>query len=321
MILAAGFGLRMRPLSLLRAKPALPVLNRPLIHWTLERLARGGVKDVVVNLHHLPDTIRGEMGIGRRLGLRVRYSYERRILGTGGGPRAVREFFGDEPCLIVNGDIWFDFDLKRLLASHRRLGALATLALRPNPDPSRYSPVVLGPQGAIRAIGGRPHARRGAPLLFTGVHILEPELLDRLPRGECDSVRSLYVPAIARGERIAGVMVRGAWYDLGTPELYLRAQRALLRRKATGARAGSVVHRSARVGRGAHLKGSVIGPHCRIGDGATVEGSILWERVCVGRSARVRGAILTTCSEVGDGERVTGVRLRPSSCARVPGQG
>jgi mannose-1-phosphate guanylyltransferase len=320
MILAAGFGLRMRPLSLLRAKPALPVLNRPLIHWTLERLARSGVRDVIINLHHLPDTIRGEMGIGRRLGIRVRYSYERKVLGTGGGPRAVRDFFGDEPCLIVNGDIWFDFAVERLLAHHRRLGALATLALRPNPDPRHYSPVILGSQADIRAIGGRPRPRRGAPFLFTGVHILEPHLLDRLPRGESDSVRHMYLPAIAHGEKIAGVALRGAWYDLGTPELYLRAQRALLRRAGLGT-GGASVHESVRVGRGARVSGSVIGPHCRIGEDASVEGSVLWERVRVGRGARVRGAILTTGSEVGEGERVSGVRLRPSSCAGVPGQG
>jgi NDP-sugar pyrophosphorylase family protein len=321
MILAAGFGLRMRPLSLLRAKPALPVLNRPLVHWTLERLARGGVTDVVINLHHLPDTIRGEVGTGRRFGLRVRYSHEPRILGTGGGPRSVRDFFGDEPCLVVNGDIWFEFDLERLLARHRAAGALATLALKRNPDPSRYSPVILGPAGEVRAIAGRPRPRRGTPLLFTGVHILEPRLLERLPRGASDSVRDLYLPALARGERIAGVVVRGAWYDLGTPELYLRAQRRLLRRAVTGVKGGVAIHASARAERGARISASVVGPHCRIGQGATIEGSVLWERVRIGRGARVRGAILTTGAEVRDGERVSGVRLKPSSCARIPGQG
>ena len=100
MVLAAGLGLRMRPLTLLRAKPVLPVLNRPLLRWTFERLARHGVTDVVVNLHHLPDTVTTLAGDGRDLGLRVTYVREKRILGTGGGPRAVRDFFGDQPFLL-----------------------------------------------------------------------------------------------------------------------------------------------------------------------------------------------------------------------------
>ena len=142
MVLAAGLGTRMRPLSDLLAKPALPVLNRPLLHWTLELLARHGIRDVLVNTHHRPETVERAVGSGRRFGLRVRYAHEPEILGSGGGPRKVRAFLGDEPALLVNGDCVFDFDLTRLVRRHRRSGALATLALKPNPDPRRYRPVV-----------------------------------------------------------------------------------------------------------------------------------------------------------------------------------
>ena len=144
MVLAAGLGLRMRPLTLLRAKPALPVLNRPLIHWTLELLRRHGVTDVVVNLHHLPGTVRRAVGDGSTLGLRVSYSYERRILGTAGGPRKVRRFFGDEPFLLVNGDVLFDFDLSDLVRRHAASGARATLALKAYRRVEAYGGVVIG---------------------------------------------------------------------------------------------------------------------------------------------------------------------------------
>jgi NDP-sugar pyrophosphorylase family protein len=97
MVLAAGLGTRLRPLTLLAAKPVLPVLNRPLLHWTLDRLAEAGVRAAVVNTHHLPGTVRRALGDGRAFGLRLRYSHERRILGTGGGPRAVRAWLGREP--------------------------------------------------------------------------------------------------------------------------------------------------------------------------------------------------------------------------------
>ena len=156
MVLAAGLGTRMRPLTLLRAKPALPVLDRPLIAFTLERLARSGVRDVIVNLHHLPESVTGALGGGRRFGLRIRYVHEPRILGTGGGPRAVRDFFGREPFLLVNGDVYFELDLRQLVARHRASGALATLALRRLPDPRAYSTVVSDRRGRILSIAGRP---------------------------------------------------------------------------------------------------------------------------------------------------------------------
>jgi len=156
MVLAAGLGLRMRPLTLLRAKPALPVLNRPLIHWTLELLRRHGVTDVVVNLHHLPATVRRAVGDGRALGLRVSYSFERELLGTGGGPRKVRRLFGDEPFLLVNGDVVFDMDLSDLVRRHVASGARATLALKAHRSAAEYGGIVTGPGGFIRSLAGLP---------------------------------------------------------------------------------------------------------------------------------------------------------------------
>jgi len=172
MVLAAGLGTRMRPLTRDRAKAALPVLNRPLIHWTLERLAAAGVTDVVINLHHRPATLRRAVGDGSAFGLRVAYSYERRILGTGGGPRRVRDVFGGDPFLLVNGDVIFDFDLASLVRRHLEAGAQATLALLPNPRPRRYTPIVVGRGARIRSIGGRSSrgrsCRRCRPRRRTG---------------------------------------------------------------------------------------------------------------------------------------------------------
>jgi NDP-sugar pyrophosphorylase family protein len=301
MVLAAGLGLRMRPLTLLRAKPVLPVLNRPLLHWTFERLARHGVTEVVVNLHHLPDTVRALGGDGRDFGLRVSYVGEKRILGTGGGPRAVRDFFGDEPFLLVNGDMLFDFDLTALVERHRNSGALATLALKPNPDPRTYGPIVTGRDGRIRSLAGRPRGARGMVSLFTGVHVLEPRILDRLPRGASDSVRDLYVPLVAEGARLLGVRVEGAWYDLGRPSLYVAAQLEAL------ARGQSLIDPSAQIAPGARVVRSVIGPRSRVAAGAAVDRSVLWDAAEVGAGARVRGSILTTGARVVAGPRADGV--------------
>lgn len=302
MVLAAGLGTRMRPLTLDRAKPVLPVLNRPLLHWTLEMLAAHGVKEVMINLHHLPRTVRAAVGDGRAFGMKVSYSYEREILGTAGGPRKVRRWLGDDPVLLLNGDVVFDFDLTALRRRHARAGAPATLALIANPDPRRYSAVVTGPDGTVRSLAGLPRPARGAISMFTGVHILDPALLDRLPPGPADTVRDLYAPLIAEGRPPLGVRVRGPWYDLGSPSLYLDSHHSLLVSRFRGLRRGSVIHPEARVHPRARVTRSVVGKGAVIAEGAEVRGSVLWDRVRVGRKAVVEASILATAVKVEDGE-------------------
>jgi mannose-1-phosphate guanylyltransferase len=318
MVLAAGLGVRMRPLTLLRAKPALPVLNRPLIEWTMTALSRAGVKDVVVNLHHLPDTVTAALGNGRRHGLRIRYSREDRILGTGGGPRAVREVFGDEPLLIVNGDVLFDLDLPRLLAVHGASGARATLALRRNPVPYAYSPVVSDRRGRILSIAGRPAPARGRVSMFASVHVLDPALLERLPEGASDSVLDLYIPLLAEGAHLQGVPSRGAWYDFGRPRLYRDAQLRLLPGRG---RDRVLVDGKARVGSTARLRRSVVGAGARIASGARVERSVLWDGAVIEAGARVSGSIVVTGGVVRSGEKAEAVIVMPAEALGKPGEG
>jgi NDP-sugar pyrophosphorylase family protein len=299
MVLAAGLGERMRPLTLVRAKPVLPVLDRPLLHWTLERLARAGIRDVVVNLHHLPSTVRRAVRDGSDFGLRVRYSYEPQILGTGGGPHRARRFFGTGPVLIVNGDVLFDFDLRALLRSHRESRAVATLALQPNPDSRRYTAVRMSRGQWITSFGGRPREGAGRAWLFTGVQVIDPAILGRLAPGPSSSVTDLYIPILAERGRIRGVSVPGVWYDFGNPDLYLASHQALLASGFRGVRsARRLVHRDARVAADAVVDRSIVGPGCVIGDGARVVGSVLWDRVRVGARASVTGCILATGTRV-----------------------
>jgi NDP-sugar pyrophosphorylase family protein len=318
MVLAAGLGQRMRPLTLLRAKPVLPVLGRPLVAFTLQKLARAGVREAIVNLHHLPETITAALGDGRRFGLRIRYASEPVILGTGGGPRAVRDFFGSEPVLLVNGDVFFGLDLGELVARHRRSGALATLALRRHPDPGAYSTVVSDRRGRILSIAGRPRAASGVDSMFAGAHVLEPRLLERLPAGASDSVRDLYIPLLAEGANLAGVRSSAAWYDFGRPALYRDAQLRLL-----GGRGERLVAASASVSATAQVRRSVVGARARVGAGARVERSVLWDGARVEAGARAVRAIVTTGAVVRTGERAESVIVmkadalgpgRPSGC-------
>jgi len=311
-VLAAGLGERLRPLTLVRAKPAIPVLNRPLLHWTLERLARQGVTDVVVNLHYLRHTVRRALGDGSAFGLRIRYSFEHTILGTAGGPRHIRRFFGKEPFLIVNGDVLFDFDVRPLVREHRRSGAQATLAVRWNPDPRRYGGVVADRRGWIQAIAGKPAGVRGRPWLFTGVHVMEPALLDRLGEGPSDSVRDLYIPMLGEGARLRAVRTEGSWYDFGDPSLYLSSHMSLLASGMRGFRSRRrLVHGTATVARTARIERSVVGAGCVIGPGARVSGSVLWERVAVREGARVEDSVAASRVNIEAGESEKGVVLVP----------
>ena len=320
MVLAAGLGTRMRPLTYAVAKPVLPVLNRPLLHWTLDLLAAHGFHEVMINLHHLPSTVRRAVGDGSAFGLEVSYSTEREILGTGGGPRKVRRWIGDEAVLLLNGDIVFDFDLSRLRRRHERSGAPATLGLLPNPDVRKYSPVITGDDGWLRSIARLPRPARGRAWMFPGVHILEPELLDRLPAGQpSDTVRDLYAPLIAEGRPPLGVPLKGPWYDLGSPSLDLASQKSLLASRFRGLRRASAVHPEATVHPSARVIRSVVGKGAIIGESAVVRGSVLWDRVKVGRGASVEDSVVASGVRVEDGEALLSTLVmkgQPASALR-----
>jgi NDP-sugar pyrophosphorylase family protein len=319
MVLAAGLGTRMRPLTLLKAKPALPVLNRPLIHWTLDLLARHRVKEVMVNLHHLPSTVTRAVGDGATFGLRVHYSRERRILGTGGGPRQVREFLGDEPFLLVNGDVVFDFDLDLLVRRHRQSGARATLALCESPDVRRYGAVTVDRGGWVQSFGGRSPAN-GAGAFFAGVHVIDPSLLDRLPPGASDSVRDLYIPLIREGGGVLGVRVRGPWYDFGNPSVYLSSQVAMLRSGFRGVEGDALVHPRARVHPDSWIRRSVIGPDTVVEAGAVLRETVAWDRVRIGAGATVRCCVLATATRVAPHERAERLVAMPARGAARTGR-
>lgn len=300
----------MRPLTDKTAKPALPVLNEPLIVRTLRALKRAGVSEVMINLHHRPDSIRAAIPQGD-LGLKIKYSRETSILGTGGALRKIRAFVGREPLIVVNGDVIFDFDLKAMVRIHRRTMALATLALKPNPDPTKYKPVVTDRSGRILSIRGHPSARKGMSSLFASVHIIEPVILGRLPPGPSDTVGDLYIPLLREGAHLQGVRQSGVWHDLGSPSGYLKAQSRLL--VGRGGKRSAVIDASVRLGKGARVNRSVVGAGCVIEPLARIEGSVIWEGALVREGARVRNCIVMSGTEVAKGLHeglILGPRIR-----------
>ncbi|HET9868056.1 MAG TPA: NDP-sugar synthase, partial [Nitrospira sp.] len=226
MVLAAGLGTRLRPLTNTIPKPLLPIAGTPLIVWNLLLLKRHGIHDVVINLHHLGPMIEQALGNGSRYGLKIYYSHEPVILGTGGGIKQAESHFSGEPMLILNGDTLFELDLDALYTVHQRREAAATLVLRSDPDAARWGLVEVDMDDRIVRITGRGKTDVGAtkPLMFAGIHILSPRLLRDVPKGRASSIIDAYVAAIQRGEAVAGYELMGYWSDVGTPERYAQAE-------------------------------------------------------------------------------------------------
>jgi NDP-sugar pyrophosphorylase family protein len=229
MILAAGLGMRLRPITETLPKPLLPIAGRPLIVWTLLWLRRYGITEVVINLHHLGHLIEQALGDGRAFGLTITYSKEPVLLGTGGGLKQAESFFRGEPFVVVNGDILVELDLSALAEAHQRCGALATLAVRKDPEADRWGAVELDRAYRIVRINGRGRTPEGPTekRMFTGVHLLHPQLLAEVPQGRESSIIEAYVRAIEGGNTLLGFECTGYWMDVGTPERYAQAKQAV----------------------------------------------------------------------------------------------
>jgi len=226
MILAAGLGTRLRPLTNTTPKPLLPMGGIPLIVWNLLLLRRHGFHEVVINLHYLGPMIEQALGDGSTFGLRIRYSHEPVILGTGGGIKQAEPYFSGEPVLVLNGDTLVELNLEALMAFHRSQKAAATLVVREDADAASWGLVEVGEDHRIVRITGKglPDSVPTVPRMFVGIHILEPWLLRDVQKGVMSSIIDPYVAAISRGETVLGFDLNGYWSDIGTVERYEQAE-------------------------------------------------------------------------------------------------
>ena len=287
-VLSAGYGTRLWPLTEDRTKPALPILGKPLVGYVAEYLAGYGIDEIVVNLHHRPESVRRALGDGSRFGVKLHYVEEPVILGTSGALDNTREFFERETFLVVNGKIITDIDLNAAIETHRRMNAIATLVLLPNVRRERFS-VVETEAGRIKGFGRMPVAEGPAPLMFTGIHIMEPRIFEYVPRGVfSDSVTDVYPKAMANGEILAAHVASGKWRELSTLKRYLDISVELLREEG---------------------KALVAGVNARIF--GTVTASVLWDDVEVGAGARINRAVLADKVKIGANEVIENAVVVP----------
>ncbi len=222
MILAAGLGTRLRPLTETTPKPLLPVAGRPLVAYALDLVARAGIREVVLNVHYLAEQIRAALGTGDAFGVKISYSVEQQLLDTGGGIAAARQFLEGDSFAVVNADVYIEGDLRELLSFHRKKGALMSLWVRPDPDAARKDDVRADSTGRVHAILGHTTAPLFANHLpryfYASVMVCSPEIFEFLPLGVYSLTRDVLPRILAAGKPVFALEHKGYWRVLDTHE-------------------------------------------------------------------------------------------------------
>jgi len=333
MVLAAGKGTRLFPITGEVPKPMVPVVGKPLIQHIFELLAKTGVDEVHVNVHHLAETILSSYGEKTRVdGMTVNFAREDRLMGTAGGVKRLADRF-DETFVVIMGDALTDVDVRQVVAFHKERKALATLALMHVEDTSQYGVVKLDPEKNILEFQEKPDpAEATSTLANTGIYVLEPEALKYVPEDIFfDFAKDVFPRSLEAGEKFVGYDGNFYWSDVGTLEAYREAQADVLsgkvRVKIPGEQWGEnlwvdrrarldpaaafegqiVIRQDAVVDRGATLTGDVtVGSGCRVQSGATVKRSILFPGSYIGDGAYLEGCIIGPGYMVRPGEQILG---------------
>ncbi|MBI3292971.1 MAG: NDP-sugar synthase [Elusimicrobia bacterium] len=319
MIMAAGAGTRLRPLTYAIPKPMVPVANRPVIEYTLDNLRRHGFTEVVVNLHSHATMIADCLGDGSRWAMRLHYSHEETLLGTAGGVKKAERWLRDGPFLVTSGDGLSDVDLSKVLAFHREKRAFATMVLKPVESRFEYGVTVLDATGRIKRFVEKPHwSEVFSNTVNTGIYVFESDIFKFIPAGApYDFGRQVWPELLKRKKRLYGYITPAYWCDVGDLNEYRRAQRDALDRKVKialpgreiapgiwldeGTRIGPdrqlvppcLIGRKCRIGRGAYVGAyTTIGDRCAVGHKAVLKNSILWGHVQVDSKVHLENCII-----------------------------
>ena len=325
-ILAGGQGTRLRPLTLARAKPVVPLLNRPFLAYQLSLLRHHGVTDVILSCSYRVEDVQGALGDGRGLGVRLRYVVEKEPLGTGGGVRNAADL-ASGTVFVLNGDVLCDVDLTAMRRFHEERGSRTTIYLTPVADPRAYGLVETDGEGRIERFREKPGADEPitTDLINAGVYLLDATLLRRMPPDRPVSIEREFFPAlIAEGVACFGWAPETYWRDIGNPAAYLAAQMDLLHQRVktpltppgephdgswlasgthipAGARviAPSLVGPGVTIGDGCQIGPlAVIGEACSIAPNARIERSVLWDHVTVGPDAMILASVIASHARI-----------------------
>ena len=332
--MAGGFGTRLKPLTINRPKPMVPVANRPMMEHIVDLLKQHGITDLVSILYFQPELITSHFGDGSDFGVRMRYVTADADYGTAGAVRNASEMLGDDRIVVISGDVLTDFDLTEAIAVHEQRDAEATIVLTAVENPLAFGIVIVDSEtGRIERFLEKPTwGEVFSDTINTGIYILEPSALQRVPeKTNVDFSKDLYPQMLSEKAALFGHVATGYWRDIGNIEEYRRAHDDILRgavrinlpgQKRTldrctlwGGRGASlgrdvrcrgtvVVGRNVEVAAGATLENVVVGDGVRIGAGAELRGAVLWENCRIGANARVSEAVCASGVVVGEGATI-----------------
>jgi NDP-sugar pyrophosphorylase family protein len=318
LILAGGKGTRLRPLTVYTPKPIVPICNRPFLLYQIDTLRRAGITDITLSLSYQPNKIEQLLGDGSDHGVKLKYTVEPQPMGTAGAYKFAEDLIR-EPTVVFNGDILTDLDLKAVIREHNERKATATIVLTPVKDPTTYGVVETEKDGRVRRFLEKPKAEEiTSNNINAGTYVLEPKVLDYLPKGENYSFEyGLFPDLLKRGEAFyAHIPTRTYWIDIGTPERYLQVHDDLLANRvgrihikdrkgqfdaATVAEIDdlSMVGDDCQIKPGAQIINSVLGQGCFVEERARVENCVIWPHTRIGTTAQLNGAIVGRGCHIG----------------------
>lgn len=345
MIMAAGVGSRLEPLTCNIPKPMVPVVNRPAMEHIIHLLVKNNITQIAANLWYLPEKIQSYFGDGGKYGVELHYSLEKELMGTAGGVKKLESFL-DETFVVISGDALTDIDLWSLIRRHQETGALATLALKEVSDPRQFGVVITDETGRIKAFQEKPRpAEALSKLANTGIYVFKPEIFKYIPSDTVfDFGKQLFPKLVESGVEIYGHNVKGYWCDIGTLNQYRIANYDVLKGLvkidipgswhpnavyvgertiiAPTARIGSkvIVGRNCHIGYGVEIFGeTVIGDNCIIEEDTSIFGSIVWNNTQIGRAARLVECVVGSECYLKDGSVIGAGVILSDDCVVEPG--
>jgi len=321
MVLAAGFGTRLQPLTHVLPKPMFPVLGRPLLSHTFDILESANITDVAVNVHHLPDFIINYFEKQKLHDLNLHFSREEKILGTAGGIKKMEGFLEGGPFILINSDIITNIKLDKVIDFHKKNNSRLTLVVRQDISPEQYDSIEICKDGRIVHFVGASSMNipgNTTRVMFTGIQIIEPEIFKRIPEGQfCGTTESIFPQMIKDEVPVYGYLHNGYWKDMGNRENYLQVNSDALDERVSlkGVSPNELnnpliippvlVDRNCQVAENSQIGPyTVIGPNCNIKSGAIIENSILWEGVTIGAGSNIKGSVIAQNRTIGDGKNI-----------------
>ena len=318
LILAGGFATRLRPLSCSRPKTLFPIVNKPLLEWIFERLSNNGVEEAILAVNALTQFYVKQQRPHRH-GLKIKFSIDppKMPLGTAGPVKKAEKHLGhDEPFIVLNGDIFADLSYRKLLETHKKTNALATIALCKVEDPSRYGVAEIGNDNLIkRFIEKPPKNKAPSSLINAGVYVLSPKVFEYIPSGRAVSIEREVFPKLAEEGKLFGYYLKGLWMDIGKPEEYLETNKIILDSQTLKQRKNEnfEIKKPVALDKGVSIaEKSVIGPYgilgknVTIGKNSQISNSVIFPDVEIGEFASVNEALIGEGARIGKHVKISG---------------